>query len=90
MPTRRQLPIVICLFVFVFISFSGPLHAADGDQYLVRMPLKSPNVYTSLVERGIEILAFNRDGLVDVIANSKQLDYLLTLGFPISVIHPGR
>ncbi|UCG52452.1 MAG: immune inhibitor A [Candidatus Latescibacterota bacterium] len=87
MPTRRRLPVVLTLFVFVTISLAGLLYAADGDEYLVRIPLKSPNVYKSLVERDIEVLAFNRDGLVDVLANSKQLDYLLTLVFPISVMH---
>ncbi len=86
MPARRKLSVLTCCLVLSIMMITGLSSAAAGDRYVVRFPLKSPSVYKSLVENGIEVLAFNRGGLIDVVADAGQLDYLRTIGVPISVI----
>ncbi|UCH84741.1 MAG: zinc carboxypeptidase, partial [Candidatus Latescibacterota bacterium] len=83
-PKLRVLTCVFALFLLTITCFGA---AANAEQYIVRIPLKGPHIYRSLVEQNIEILALNRDGLLDVLADAKQLDYLQTIGVPISVIH---
>jgi hypothetical protein len=86
MPSGRKLHVLTCFFVLSIMTIAGFAAAAGGDQYVVRFPLKGPSVYKSLVEQNIEVLALDRFGHVDVVADSRQLDYLRTIGVPISVI----
>ncbi|MEJ2722618.1 MAG: hypothetical protein P8181_15990, partial [bacterium] len=86
MPVARHFTALMCLVVLSIIVIAGPSRAADDGRYVARVPLKSPTVYRSIVEHGIEVLAMNKGGLLDVIVDADQLDYLFTLGVPVSVI----
>jgi murein tripeptide amidase MpaA len=64
--------------------------AYAAGTYVVRIPLKDRNLQKRLVDHNIEILALVKGGYLDVLAEEKDLDFLMTLGVPVSVIHaPG-
>jgi hypothetical protein len=65
---------------------AGHATARANDRTLVRIPLKSQNLFTSLAEQNIEIIGMGRDGMIDVVADATQLAYLQTLGVPISLV----
>jgi hypothetical protein len=52
---------------------------------LVRLPAKGPIVYEQLRRQGIEILAVDKHGMIDAIVDDKQLDYVMRLGYAVSV-----
>jgi hypothetical protein len=53
------------------------------------IPFKGPAQIEELRARGIEILAFTKYG-VDVLADDKQMAFLRTRNYPVSVIHDDR
>ena len=79
--TLAHFHIVAC--VLLALAAGTGAHAATS---VVRIPLKGPYVLQAFQERGLDILALNRDGTVDVAADEKQVEYLFSLGLPASVI----
>jgi hypothetical protein len=61
-----------------------PTLAAAGES-LVRLPAKGPIVFEQLNRPGIEILAVDKHGMIDAIVDDKQLDYVMRLGYAVSV-----
>ncbi len=89
--------LLICLAVTVWIASSslaaarGANENADGftwapGGYTVRIPLKDKNLQRMLVERDIEVLALVKGGFLDVLATEKDLDFLMSLGYPVTII----
>lgn len=60
--------------------------AYTAGTYVVRIPLKDRNLQKRLVDHNIEILALVKGGYLDVLATEKDLDFLTTLGYPVSMI----
>ena len=79
------LSVSIVLLVSLMMVTGSP-SAAENDMYTVRVPLKGRPLLEALAERNIEVLTLNRDGTIDVAATEKQLDFLFSLGYPVSVI----
>ena len=59
---------------------------ASAQTSLVRVPYKGTFQVEQFQKRGIEILAATKDGHLEVLADAKQRDYLLSLPYPVSVI----
>ena len=82
-PSRCSGLLPLCVLAICCFSHR-PAHAEAPS--LVRIPVKGPAMIERLGARGIDVIAYNRDGTIDVVAADKQLDYILTLGVPVSVI----
>jgi hypothetical protein len=79
-PILYRFVVVLVLAVLVV-----PALAWSGES-LVRMPLKGPFVYDQLRSRNIEVLAIDKYGYIDALVDDKQLDYILSLGYPVTVV----
>lgn len=75
--------LVQSLLISVAICLLVPV-AAPAGQSLVRIPVKGPVVFEQLRKPGIEILAVDKYGFADVLVDDKQIDYIFSLGYPIS------
>jgi len=73
------------LFAVVVAALVGPAFVQAGDS-LVRIPAKGPIVFEQLRSRGIEILAVDKHGIIDAIVDEKQIPYVTSLGYPVSVL----
>jgi hypothetical protein len=62
-----------------------PVLAWSGES-LVRMPMKGPFVFDQLRSRNIEVLSIDKHGYVDLLVDDKQLDYILSLGHPVTIV----
>jgi len=71
--------------VVAAVCFLAPATAAAGQQ-LMRIPIKSPRVFEQLRRPGIEILAVNKDRIIDAIVDDRQVDYVFSLGYPVSAM----
>jgi hypothetical protein len=60
--------------------------AASAGQKLMRIPIKSPRVFEQLQRPGIEILAVNKDRIIDAVVDDRQVDYVFSLGYPVSAM----
>jgi hypothetical protein len=67
--------------VFLFAS-----NGARAGRTLIRIPAKGPIVFEQLRRPGIEILAVDKHGIIDAMVDDKQVDYVRSLGYPISVV----
>ncbi|MEE9268933.1 MAG: M14 family zinc carboxypeptidase [Candidatus Krumholzibacteria bacterium] len=76
--------IIFCIILACVTLATTP--RAGASTSLVRIPLKGSAMLQSLHERGIDVLALNRDGTIDVAADERQVEYLFGLGLPASVI----
>ena len=65
------------------ISLLVPAVASAGRR-LVRIPAKGPVVFEQLNRRGIEILAVDKYGMIDAMVDDKLVDYVFSLGYPVS------
>ncbi|MCK5642382.1 MAG: zinc carboxypeptidase, partial [Gammaproteobacteria bacterium] len=74
------------LFLSVISSFTISHASKDTGPSLVRVPYKSPSQIGDMVEQGIDILHLSPQGYLDVVADSRQLDYLFSQRVPVSVI----
>ncbi|NIM20028.1 MAG: hypothetical protein GTO51_07225 [Candidatus Latescibacteria bacterium] len=76
------------VFIFFSIFWLCPNLASSNEKntHLVRIPYKSPAQIRSLFEQGMDVLSFSPKGYIDVAANPKQLEDLLYMGVPLSVI----
>ncbi len=81
---RAAAAVLTCLLVSLFLLHSAI--AATNDRTLVRLPAKGKQLIRSLAEQQIEILSVGRDGMIDVVVDSKQFAYLQGLDIPISVL----
>ncbi len=79
LPRIAGLALAVCL-----LSQLIPV-AATARKSLARIPAKSPNQVRNLIERNIEILAINKDGIIDALVDEKQRKYVLSLPYPVSV-----
>jgi hypothetical protein len=52
----------------------------------VKVPHKGPRQLQEFRAQGIEVIALNRDGTIDVVAEGRQVDYLLSLPYGVSII----
>ena len=86
MSTRFDMWIVAILLVLIGAGLFGVTYAADDGPYIVRVPYKGRAVLKALVDQNIDILSLGRDGYFDVAADAQELEFLRTLGVPISVI----
>jgi hypothetical protein len=74
-------------FVLLAILISADRHAySDTGPYVVRVPYKGPRQIEDFQRRGYEILAMNKDGSIDLLAEKAEVDYLFSLGQPASVV----
>jgi hypothetical protein len=72
-------------FVLFVIAVSLLLPATAGaGRKLMRIPVKNRAVFEQLRRPGIEILAVNKDGIIDAMVDDKQVDYVFSLGYPVS------
>jgi hypothetical protein len=60
--------------------------AAAAGRKLMRIPIKNRLVFEQLRRPGIEILAVNKDGIIDALVDDKQVDYVFSLGYPVSAV----
>jgi hypothetical protein len=67
------------------VSFLLPATAMAG-QKLMRIPIKSPAVFEQLRRPGIEILAVGKDRIIDAMVDDDQVDYVFSLGYPVSAV----
>ena len=58
--------------------------AASAGRRLVRIPAKGPVVFEQLNRPGIEILAVDKYGIIDAVVDDKLVDYVFSLGYPVS------
>jgi hypothetical protein len=75
--------LVRSVLTLVAICVLAPTVARAG-QSLVRVPVKGPIVFEQLRRPGIEILAVDKYGFADVLVDDKQIDYVFSLGYPVS------
>lgn len=75
----------VLLLALAAAVFVLPVVAAAGTS-LVRIPAKGPIQFEQLRERNIEVLAVTKDGFIDVVADEKQLEYIFSLGYGVSVL----
>jgi hypothetical protein len=74
---------------FQFVLFAAAVSillpaGAGAGQKLMRIPIKSRRVFEQLRRPGIEILAVNKDGIIDALVDDKAVDYVFSLGYPVS------
>jgi hypothetical protein len=81
-PTTRLLRLIVFVTIFVVLAPS----AASARRSLARIPAKSPNQVRQLLERNIEILSISRDNIIDALVDEKQKQYLLSQGYPVSIV----
>ena len=84
MPFHSKRLITILLFCYLCVTCVAS--AAANDWALIRIPMKGPAMMRDLQDRGIDVLALNRDGTIDVMAHGKHIDYVLSLGLPASIV----
>jgi hypothetical protein len=83
--TPRARRLVAAVFTTAVVCLAGD--AAAATRTVVHVPFKGPRQIEDFQRRGIEIVAFTRLG-VDVLADEGQLDYLLSLSYPVSAEPP--
>jgi carboxypeptidase T len=84
----RRLTLAGCLlFLLLLLGASIPAssEAARARESFVRVTTKSPAVVESLIRRGVEILAFSEGRYLDVLADEGQIEFLRSLGVPLSI-----
>lgn len=73
-------------FLFILVAWTAALAAPLAQAAsVVTVPYKGPVQIEQIRAQGIEILAFTKHG-VDVLANDRQLSWLLSRPYPVSVI----
>lgn len=78
-----------CILVAVISLFLLPATGGARQQFLstARVTIKGRGMLEELQRRGFDILSFSpRDGTVDVAADDRQIEYLFSLGVPVSVV----
>jgi hypothetical protein len=60
--------------------------APRAEKVLVRIQRKAPIQFEQLSRLGVEILAVTREGTIDVAADERQVQSILALGYPASVV----
>src|SRR5512139_1035124 len=63
---------------------AAPVARAVSDRQLVTVPFKGPRQVEEMKARGIEIIAYTKDG-VDVLADDAGLSWLSTQPYPVDV-----
>jgi hypothetical protein len=69
------------LLIAVAVTLSA---TAAAEPVVVTVPLKGPAQVEDLRARGIEIITYTKYGM-DVLADEKQLDYLMSRRYPVTV-----
>ncbi len=78
------------LSAFVMMLFAVSLNPASSSNKtgtsLVRIPYKGPAQIKSFFDRGMDVLGMSARGYLDVVADARQIEYLSSLGYPISAV----
>ena len=77
---KRLLPLALLALVVAI----APARA-QGD-YFVTIPFKGVRLIQDLEQRNIEVLAVSKDMTLDLLVPEKQLDYVYSLGLPVSAM----
>jgi murein tripeptide amidase MpaA len=75
-----------CACLILLSLFPVNAFPRSGASSLVRIPYKGPRQANMLYERGIDVIHVSPRGYMDVAADPEDLEYLFSLGYPISVI----
>jgi len=77
---------VIAAAVIITAGFAYCSFGAGASSSLVRIPFKGPAQLNKLASRHIEVLSFSPKGYIDVAADAKDIAFLFSLGYDVSII----
>lgn len=81
----------LCLKLVLICALSSailfhPAFAKDDQSSLVRIPYKGPSQIRNLEQREIRVVRWSPKGYLDVAAFPRDIDYLVTEGYPVSIL----